>query len=240
MIYQGDRTNYGESIGILMMDSSFPRIPGDIGNATTFPFPVRYKIVRGADIANVVESHSDIILNRMIEGARELERDGVKAITGSCGFLAIWQKEIAASVNIPVFMSSLLQVPFAYAVSGSKPVGIITAQAHNLTAKHMEAVHASNIPVIIRGMDPAPEFHKVFTDNGPVLDSDLVENEVAEIAKKMCADHAEIGSIVLECSNLPPYAARVARDTNLPVFDLTTMIKYIYSAVHRTAFCGHM
>lgn len=33
MKMHGGFTNYGETIGVLMLDSTFPRPPGDIGNA---------------------------------------------------------------------------------------------------------------------------------------------------------------------------------------------------------------
>lgn len=240
MIYKGNRTNYGETIGILMMDSHFPRIPGDIGNATTFPFPVRYEIVKGADIANVVTSQSSEILDRMIQGAKKLESEGVRAITGSCGFLAIWQKEIAAQVNIPVFTSSLLQVPLAHTITGGKPVGVVTALAKNLTNKHLQAVNASNIPIVIYGLDQAKEFNKTFTYNGETLDYNAVSNEVTEAVKDMLANNPDIGSIVLECSNIPPYASRISEMTGLPVFDLTTLVKFVHSVVIREEFKGYL
>ena len=203
MIYKGNRTNYGESIGILMLDSHFPRIPGDIGNATTFPFPVRYEIVKGAEIANGVNFQSTEILERMILAAKKLENEGVRAITGSCGFLAIWQKEIAQAVNIPVFTSSLLQIPLAYTITGGKPVGVITAQAKSLSPRHLEAVNASNIPVVIYGLEEAEEFNKTFTYNGFYLNYESVSDEVVNTVKSMLAKNPEIGSIVLECSNIP-------------------------------------
>ena len=104
----GGRTNYGESIGILMLDTVFPRIPGDIGNASTFPFPVRYRVVKGASLARVVKQCDPTLIQPFVDGARELEREGVKAITTSCGFLAAFHPQITSSVNIPVFTSSLL------------------------------------------------------------------------------------------------------------------------------------
>lgn len=240
MIFRGNRTNYGESIGILMMDSHFPRIPGDIGNATTFPFPVRYEIVKGADIANVVTTQNTQVLDKMIEAAKKLESEGVRAITGSCGFLAIWQKDIAKQVKVPVFTSSLLQIPLAYAITGGKPVGVITAQAKNLSSKHLEAVNASNIPIVIYGLEDAEEFNKTFTYNGETLDFDAVSSEIVKTVKSMIEKNTDIGSIVLECSNIPPYAKRVSEITDLPIFDLITLVKYVHSAVVKDKFVGYL
>lgn len=239
-IFRGNRTNYGESIGILMMDSHFPRIPGDIGNATTFPFPVRYEIIKGADIANVVTTQNTAILDKMIYAAKNLEKEGVRAITGSCGFLAIWQKEIASEVNIPIFTSSLLQIPIAYAITGSKTVGVITAQAKNLSAKHLESVNASNIPVVIYGLEDAEEFNRTFTYGGEILNFDAVADEIVGAVQNMLANNPNIGSIVLECSNIPPYAERISKITDLPIFDLTTLVRYVHSAVIRKKFKGYL
>lgn len=240
MIYKGNRTNYGESIGILMMDSSFPRIPGDIGNATTFPFPVRYEKIKGADIANVVNTQNSLVLERMVEAAKKMESEGVKAITGSCGFLAIWQKEIAKEVDIPVFMSALLQIPMAYVITGGKSVGVITAQAKKMTSKHLEAVNASDIPVVIYGLEETEEFNKTFTYDGETLNFVAVANEVNNTVQKMLRENAEIGSIVLECSNIPPFANAISKITNLPIFDLTTLVKFVHSVVIRNEFVGYL
>ena len=86
-----------------MLDTVFPRIPGDIGNAATFSFPVRYKVVKGASPQRVVKEADTRLLEPFIEAARSLEKEGVKAIGTSCGFLAIFQRELADAVDIPVF-----------------------------------------------------------------------------------------------------------------------------------------
>ena len=121
MIVKGGRTNYGEPIGILMLDTKFPRIFGDIGNAETFSFPVRYKRVVGATPQRVVKEADPSLIEPFIEAAKELEQKGVSAITTSCGFLAIFQDYLADAVDIPVFTSSLIQVPLVYRMLKKKP-----------------------------------------------------------------------------------------------------------------------
>ncbi|MDR2738460.1 MAG: hypothetical protein LBB68_01305 [Treponema sp.] len=113
-MYYGNRTNYGQAIGILMLNTNFPRIPGDIGNATTFSFPVVYKIIETANASNVVSLGAVELLEPFIKGARELITQGVRAITTSCGFLAIFHRELAAAVDVPVFTSSLIQARLVY------------------------------------------------------------------------------------------------------------------------------
>src|SRR5919108_4792773 len=105
---RGGFNQYGVTVGILMLDTRFPRIPGDMGNALTFPFPVRYHRVRGADPDLVVRRGAAGLLPAFVEAARALEREGVGAITTSCGFLVKYQRELTASVSVPVLTSALL------------------------------------------------------------------------------------------------------------------------------------
>src|SRR5213593_2663429 len=111
---RGGFDQYGFTVGILMLDTRFPRIPGDMGNAATFPFPVRYQRVAGASPDLVVRRGAAGLLPAFIESARQLEHEGVGAITTNCGFLVKYQRELAASVAVPVFTSSLLLVPLVH------------------------------------------------------------------------------------------------------------------------------
>src|SRR4051794_10740599 len=134
----GGRTLYGHVLGVIMLDTVFPRIPGDVGNALTWPFPVRYRIVHGARISRVIGPEPDLsLLAPLIDAARRLEADGVRAITTSCGLLAMFQRELAAAVSVPVLTSALLQVPMvAQLIRPDQRVGVLTARANELTARH--------------------------------------------------------------------------------------------------------
>ena len=113
MVY-GNRTIYGQSIGILMLDTRFPRLPGDIGNATTFSYPVMYKIVEQATVDRVVKEADAGLIEPFVRAGMELIQNGARAIVTSCGFMAIFQKELAQALPVPVFTSSLLQVPLVW------------------------------------------------------------------------------------------------------------------------------
>lgn len=224
-------TNYGEVLGVLMLDTLFPRIPGDIGNANSFDFPVKYHMVRNATPERIAAKTDPALLEPFVEAAKQLEQEGVRAITTSCGFLALWQKELAAAVSIPVLTSSLLQVPLAWQLTGKRPVGIITAKAGNLSEAHLAAVGVENIPVFIAGLDDAPEFTRTFIKNTPELDVDTVRAEVVERATKLVEEHPEIGAIVLECTNLPPYSDNLRAATKRPIFDVMTLCRYAAQTV---------
>lgn len=232
MIIEGGYTNYGETIGILMLDTKFPRPVGDIGNAMTFPFPVRYKKVKFAYPERIVKEADATLLEPFITGARELVEEGVKAITTSCGFLAMFQKDMAEAVEVPVFTSSLIQIPFMYKLMGEKGrVGILTASKKSLTNKHFDGVGIKDIPVAVAGMDGMPEFTRVFIKNQEKMDYEKCENEMVHTAQKLVREHPDVNIVVLECTNMPPFRKKIQQAIQKPVFDIVTLTQYIYMGV---------
>jgi Asp/Glu/hydantoin racemase len=244
MLYKAKkgRASYGEAIGILLLDTSFaPYIPGDVANATTYSFPVRFKKVSGLTVEKMF--NKDIrFLNRVIEAGRELVEEGVKAITGDCGFMALFQREVAKQLEIPVFLSSLLQLPFLMRIVGEGwKVGIITANSRILDNALLKEVGIENMNFLyIKGMEDKENFKKTIIDEVGWLDSKKIENEVVSVAKEMVKEDPRIKVILLECSCLPPYGAAVQEVVNLPVFDYITMINYVYSAVVKKKYEGFM
>lgn len=239
MTNAGGYTNYGQALGILMLDTRFPRLKGDIGNARTFPFPVRYKTVRGASPSRVVLERDPSLLEPFIAGARELEAEGVQAVTTSCGFLAIFQRELAAALGVPVFSSSLLQVPFLYALFGGRgKAGILTARAASLGEPHFEACGIRGIPLILGGMEESPEFSRVFLGwagdgRDAPIDSARVERELAETARSLVEREPDIRFLVLECTNMPPFRRAIREACGRPVFDIVTLARYVQSGLYQ-------
>lgn len=231
---------YGESIGILILDATYPCIPGNVGNASTFPFPVRYKVVKEASIERLIKKRDKTLVQPFIDAAIELQEEGVKAITGACGFMALFQREVSAAVDVPVFLSSLLQIPFIYQIKNQK-IGIITADSKSLTPEHFISVGVNKeIPLLIGGMEDQKEFREAILEEKGTLDSDLIESEVVGVAKKLITENPDIGALVLECSDLPPYAHAIQKEVNLPIFDFTTMIQYVHTALIRKEYQGFM
>jgi len=234
------RSWYGESIGILILDATYPCIPGNVGNASTFPFPVRYKVVKEASIERLLKQKDITLLEPFIDAAIELQEEGVKAITGACGFMALFQREVSDAVDVPVFLSSLLQIPFIYQIKKQK-IGIITADSKSLTPEHFISVGVNKeIPLLIGGMEDQKEFREAILEEKGTLDSDLIESEVVGVAKKLITENPDISALVLECSDLPPYAHAIQKEVNLPIFDFTTMIQYVHTALVRKEFQGFM
>ncbi|NTG48178.1 aspartate/glutamate racemase family protein [Agrobacterium rhizogenes] len=231
---------YGEQIGILILDAAYPCVPGNVGNASTYTYPVRFQEVRGASIDRLLNQRDPALKEAFVEAALELQSRGVKAITGACGFMAYFQEEVAAALDIPVFLSSLMQVPFMHALCGSS-VGIITANASRLTPRHFKACNIPDgIPLAIAGMEDQTEFRQAILEEKGTLDSAEIEREVTQVARRLVGEHPEVRSILLECSDLPPYAHAVQAATGRPVFDFITMINYVRQSIAHRPYVGSM
>ncbi len=233
MRVQGGTNLYGFTVGILMLDTRFPRIPGDMGNATTFDFPVRYHRVTGASPDRVVRQGQRELLPAFVEGARFLEREGVRAITTNCGFLAKFQPELTASVSVPVFTSSLMLVPLVQRMlPPGRAVGVLTVNAASLHREHMAGAGiAADAPVVVAGLETEKEFTRVLLDDQLILDVEAARQEHLTVAGRLVAEHPEIAAIVLECTNMPPYRADIQAATGLPVFDITTLVRMVHESV---------
>jgi Asp/Glu/Hydantoin racemase len=230
---RGGFNQYGFTVGILMLDTRFPRIPGDMGNAATFPFPVRYHRVPGADPDLVVRRGAAALLPAFVEGARALEREGVGAITTNCGFLAKFQRDLTSAVRVPVFTSALMLVPLVHRMlAPDRAVGLLTVNASSLTSEHLEGAGISpGTPLVIAGMETEKEFTRVLLGDEMELDVDAAREEHIRVARRLVTDHPDIGAIVLECTNMPPYADDVRRATGRPVFDITSLVRMVHDAL---------
>lgn len=236
-IAKGGKAIYGAPLGVLMLEARFPRILGDMGNAATWPFPVLYRVVSGASPEKVVLKGAAGLLPDFVAAAQELVRLGAEAITTNCGFLSLFQQELAAAVNVPVATSSLMQVPWVQAtLPPGKRVGLVTVSAATLTPEHLTAVGVpADTPVT--GTENGREFFRVLiTAEKEEMDVDLAEQDVVEAAQRLVREHPEVGAIVLECTNMPPYAAAVQAATGLPVYDIYSLITWFHAGLRPRLF----
>lgn len=240
MLMEGGPNICGATIGVLCLDSRFPKPPGHIKNPSGLSFPVLYETVRGATVAELLNRPSPEFIAPFIDAARRLEADGVRAITGSCGFLSLFQQELSAAVAVPLFASSLIQVPLAYAMlPPGQRVGVLTADSGKLTERHFAAVNAAKVPVVIGGMENSTEFREVILEaRRDNMDIDKVGSEIVEAAVRLAADNRDIGALVLECTDMPPFAAQIQERLRLPVFDLTTLATMVHETVCRQPYRG--
>jgi Asp/Glu/hydantoin racemase len=213
------------TLGVLMLETRFPRPQGDIGNPRTFAFPVRYRTVEGASPRRVVVERDRTLLAPFVAAAIALERDGCTAITTSCGFLALFQRELAEAVAVPLWTSSLLLiVGIEASLAAGERVGVVTADAASLTAEHLRAVGAP-VDAPVEGLAADSRFRATLLDDGDVLDEDEARRSTVAAAERLIARRPDVRAIVLECTNMPPYADAVRAATRLPVHDLTTLVR---------------
>jgi Asp/Glu/hydantoin racemase len=207
-------------LGVLMLDTRFPRPPGDVGNRETYSragIPVRFVTVQGASPRKIVQDADPSFLQPFVDAAVALTAQGARLISTSCGFLARYQTVLQAAVPVPVVTSSLLQC------RGLDRVGIVTFDAQSLSRPLLDAV---DVPAdaVVEGIAPGCEMHARILANAPEMDLAEVERNVVDAARRLAARDSGLRNIVLECTNMPPYRDAVARATGLPVHDIETLL----------------
>ncbi len=234
---KGGKAVYGAPLGILMLEARFPRIPGDMGNATTWPFPVLYRVVKGASPEKVVLQGAAGLLPAFLDAAAELVDQGAEAITTNCGFLSLFQRELAAHVGVPVATSALMQVPWVLAMlPAGKRVGVITVSAGSLTPAHLEAACVPlDTPFI--GTEDGREFFRVLIlGEKQDMDVGLAADDILQAGKRLMRAHKDIGAVVLECTNMPPYAAALRQALDVPVFDIYSLVTWLQAGLRPRDF----
>jgi hypothetical protein len=236
-IARGGKAIYGAPLGILMLDARFPRIPGDMGNAATWPFPVLYRVVSGASPESVVLKGAEGLLPAFIDAARELVWLGAEAITTNCGFLALFQKELAAAVGVPVATSSLMQVSWVQAtLPPGKRVGVVTVCRPALSPAHLEGAGVP-LDTPIAGVENGKEFFRILIKaESEDMDVALAGQDVVDAGRELVATHPDVGAIVLECTNMPPYAAALQAAVGLPVYDIHSMVTWFHAGLRPRRF----
>ncbi len=247
---RSDRHCYGMGLGIILLDDTYPGFPGDVRNASGYPFPIQYEIAEGVDIPDlVIAEDKSGCLEPILRAARKLERMGCRAIAAECGYFAYFQREVAAAVSVPVFMSSLLQVPFAQQLLGpDRVVGILMAEERHLTERHLRSVgieFGSNY-VIGGAMDSGRcvEFNHLWTQglqtNPPAADYGAAEAQFVGVAVEFYRRFPNMGAMVLECTGFPPFARTLQRAIQIPIFSWGTLLEFAYSVVAHRDYYGHV
>jgi hypothetical protein len=234
----GGKSLYGAKVGILMLETRFPRIPGDMGNAETWPFPVLYKVVPGASPRRVVCNKAAGLLDAFLDAAEELVRLGADGITTTCGFLSLYQREISAHVGVPVAASSLMQIPLIERVlPPGKRVGVLTVSAANLTGEHLLAAGADPATPVV-GTDNGGEFTRVMINDEERLDAAAAERDILAAGNALVTGHPDVGTVLLECTNMVPYARALSERLRLPVFSIYTFMTWFQAGLVPRNF-GH-
>lgn len=241
---------YGMGLGIMVLDDAYPGFPGDVRNASGYPYPIQYEIVEGIDnYALLWAEDKGPCYAPIKQAAKKLERMGCKAIAAECGYFAYFQKDVTSYVDIPVFMSSLLQVPFIQQLIGvKKTVGIVCAQKRFLSDIHLQnvGIDLESKFLIAGALDEygCPEFDNLWDpekrSERPEAYYDKAEKDMIRICVDFYKANPNIGAIMLECTGMQPFARAIQREVDLPVFSWGTLLDYAYSVVAHRDYYGHV
>lgn len=230
------RSTSGHVLGIIVVKLDYPKLPGNVANACTFDFPVLYREVN-FEIEQLFAGDPSI-KQMVINAARELEKEGVRAIMGACGYFAHFQQDVAAAVDVPVFLSSLCQLPMIKAgLRTEGKIAVFAADGSSLNDELLAQVGSDTSRLVIQNVGDLPSFEPIRwghleLDNGRLID------DLCQLAIDLCQREPEIDAILLECSDLPPYAAAIQKATGLPVFDFITLANWAASAVVQRTYHG--
>lgn len=230
----------GFPVGIVFIeDVHYPYLPGNVCNGWTYDFPVRMQAVEGLTVAELFAAGPELA-GRIVDAATTLQRQGARVIVGGCGFFGTYQREVADALDVPVGLSSLLQVPWVGALLKShERIGVLTASAGDLTPALLAACGVADPGrLVVRDLGSGPEFSAIIEGRGE-FDNAVVRAEVVAAARDLVQE-GDIGAIILECSDMPPYAADVQAATGLPVFDFVTLIRWLASAVSQRPYTGFL
>jgi hypothetical protein len=234
---RGGRPFYGQALGVLMLDKRVPRIPGDMGNAWTFDVPVCFQVVPGVQ-GESFRRGDRALVGPIVRAARDLEAAGVRAIAGCSGFFASYQQDLAEAVSVPVFSSSLLLLPLIHEMLGRRRgIGVVTADAAALGTHHFEAVGAAHVPVVVEGLERYGEIRAILDDE-ETLDPERLGEQVVAAVRRLRGREPGLGALLLECHNLPPYGPALRRETDLPIFDIYSLVALIEQALVKKEFRG--
>ena len=212
-------------LGVVMLQSRFSRLRGDIGNPESFPFPVIHRRVEAATVPNVVVDRAldPALAEAVLEAARSLQGEGASLIATSCGFLGGLQSRLQSALSVPVIASALMLLPLLRALYGAaRPIGVLTFDSTRLSARHFGTADAG--PLAVEGLEGGAELHRVIFRDLTRLDQGRAARDAVEAARRLVGRAPEVPAVLLECTNLSPYRSAIARAAARPVYDLNQAI----------------
>lgn len=218
-------------IGILLLDTRFPRFVGDIGNPDTFSFETVYRTVPGASVGSVVTDDilAPELVDELVSAARALEREGVSVIGTSCGFLAPMQDTIQQHLRVPFISSSLVLIPFLQQIYGDKShVGILTYDSNKLGLRHFPEVPGEYLHV--SGLDPKSAWFRAISGRLETVTRERACRDVLDVAHRCAREVPDLRLILLECTNFSPFKKRIREEAGVPVFDLVDALQWVSNA----------
>ena len=212
-------------ISLIQLDTSFPRIPGDIGAAETWSCGLDVRRIPDLSVAQVINAApGDTDISAAEEAVKTASGD---LVATSCGFLCYWQDRLAATCRAPFISSALLDLPRLTQVFPGDELAILTFDNEVLAAPAFAAALGGFAGPVL-GLPPRAHLRQVIAGDLPHLDPALAEAELIDLVAGLVRDRAAAGSplraLLLECTNLPPYKQALKARFDLQIFDILTLI----------------
>jgi hypothetical protein len=227
----------GAPIGILLVEDDYAMLPGNVANASTYDFPVIYQVLEGVTFERIAVADPGV-LGVLLAGGEALIAQGVRAVVSACGSFANYQRAAAAALPVPVYLSSMLQAPWIQAaLQPEQKLLVIAAVGKALTSKVFEECNITDTDrLLIEQAIDLPELEAMLSPEG--FNPARLETELAGYAGNLVNEHPEAGAILLQCSDLPPFAWAMQNATGLPVYDMNTLIEWVHAAAVRRPYDG--
>ena len=233
----GGKTVYGARVGILMLDTKWPRPPGDTGNALTWPFPVLYKVVPGGERAGGDPRAGQGLGPAFLEAAEELVKDGADGITSTGGFPRDFQKQLAAHVKVPVASSVADADPLVEPAAAAGQAWACCRWGDRITPDHWDAVGAAHDTPVM-GTEGGREFTRVMLGDTVDMDYEAAELDILEAGEKLLKKYPDVGAIVCENHNMAPYAAALNARLGIPIYTVYTFVCWFQAGLQPHLLTG--
>lgn len=227
---------YGQPIGVLLLDARYPRIPGDVGHARTYTWGVQFEVVRGLTADRLIHHFDHVIVGLVHEAIQRLAERGARVVVGGCGFFARVHREIRDTSAIPFLSSSLVQVPWLRMIYGD-PIGVLTIDEAALDDQYLADLGWSrNDPIVVQGVDPGSIFARVYFENRDRFEPAAMQESVVAAARQLVKREPSVRAVVLECTNMAPFAWAVQEVLPVPIFDIQGLAHYASQALMRSPY----
>lgn len=223
-----------KTIGILLTGSGTPKIPGDPAHPATFEFPIITEELKGVTITDLLSRNTQT-KDTIIQGARKLEERGAAFVVGDCGLFCQFQEEVSSAIKTAFISSSLVFVPFLERVCSGK-IGILAGDSRIETKDFFANIGINVRRIEICGMEKAPEFSRVVLEGSKQININEMKKDIVNLVKSFVDSNKDVNCLLLECTNLIPFASYLQRETSLPVFDVVLLTDLFYNALSRIDF----
>ncbi len=222
-------------LGVVVLDGSTPRVPGDVGHPQSYRIPVDFEVAHGATMQPIFAGHEHELLPSLATAGRALVERGARVLGTTCGLLTRLQRPLARQLGVPVAASAMLQLPSTLATVGAdQRIGLLTADASLITPRRLvDAGVPTDQLGRVRTIDllRAPSFYHALTGEVATVDLPRATAEITRIVQRALAVDPSIAGIVSECANLPPYSPALRATTGMPVWDALGQLHWLWSAV---------